>query len=155
MRFRSLSGDGGGGLSVVPGEEGDVEPHLAQRVHREVRLGLQGVRDGEHGHQHAVDGEEDGGVAELFLRLHLVLDVGRDLDEVLLPDPLPVPDKDHTTIGRFHAVVVTAAAVDIEWGRCLVAAAAAGVIVEAAPDEVGRSPGARVVDRRAGQLRRE
>ena len=104
-----------------------------------------------------VDCDEDGGVAELFLCLQLVLDVGRDLDEVLLPDPLPVPDEDHTTIGRFHAVVVTAAAaaVDIEWGRCLVAAAAAGVIVEAAPDEVGRCPGARVVDRRAGQLRRE
>ena len=46
-----------------------------------------------------VDGDEDGGVAELFLRLQLVLDVGRDLDEVLLPDPLPVPDEDHTTIG--------------------------------------------------------
>ena len=53
MRFRSLSGDGGGGLSVVPGEEGDVEPHLAQRVHRQVRLRLQRVRDGEHGHEDA------------------------------------------------------------------------------------------------------
>ena len=51
-------------------------------------------------------------------------------------------------------MVVTAAAVDVDQGRCL-GAAAAGVIVEAAPDEVGRSPGARVVDRRAGQLRRE
>ena len=52
-RFRSLSGDGGGGLSVVAGEEGDVEAHLAQRVHRQVRLRLQRVRDGEHGHEDA------------------------------------------------------------------------------------------------------
>ena len=52
-RSNSLSGDGRRRLAVVPGEEGHVQPHLAQRVHREVRLGLQGVRDGEHGHQHA------------------------------------------------------------------------------------------------------
>ena len=38
-------------------------------------------------------------MSELLLRLQLVLDVGRDLDEVLLSDPLPVPDEDHTTIG--------------------------------------------------------
>ena len=46
-----------------------------------------------------VDGDEDGGVAELLLRLQLVLDVGRDLDEVLLPDPLPVPDENDAAVG--------------------------------------------------------
>ena len=51
--INSLSCDGGRRLAVVPGEERHVQPHLAQRVHREVRLGLQRVRDGEHGHQHA------------------------------------------------------------------------------------------------------
>ena len=48
-----------------------------------------------------------------------------------------------------HSVVVT---VDVDQGA---AAAAAGVLVEAAPDEIGRSPGARVVHRRARQLRRK
>ena len=51
--INSLSRDGGRRLAVVPGEERHVQPHLAQRVHREVRLGLQRVCDGEHGHQHA------------------------------------------------------------------------------------------------------
>ena len=46
-----------------------------------------------------VDGDEDGGVSELLLRLQLVLHVGRDLDEVLLPDPLPVPDEHHAPVG--------------------------------------------------------
>ena len=43
--------------------------------------------------------DEDGCVSELLLRLQLVLHVGRDLDEVLLPDPLPVPDEDHAPVG--------------------------------------------------------
>ena len=38
-------------------------------------------------------------MSELLLRLQLVLDVGRDLDEVLLADPLPVPDEHHRLVG--------------------------------------------------------
>ena len=56
---------------------------------------------------------------------------------------------------RFHAAVTAATAVDVDQCRRFRAAAAAGILVEAAPDEVVRSPGARVVHRRAGELRRE
>ena len=38
-------------------------------------------------------------MSELLLRLQLVLHVGRDLDEVLLSDPLPVPDQHHAPVG--------------------------------------------------------
>ena len=55
---------------------------------------------------------------------------------------------------RFHTAVTAATAVDVDQCRRF-CTAAAGVLVEAAPDEVVRSPGARVVHRRAGELRRE
>ena len=40
-----------------------------------------------------VDRSQDGCVPELLLREQLVLHVGGDVDEVLLPDPLPVADQ--------------------------------------------------------------
>ena len=53
-----------------------------------------------------VDRSQDGCVPELLLREQLVLHVGGDVDEVLLPDPLSVPDQ-HLVNGVPRLVLVT------------------------------------------------
>jgi hypothetical protein len=90
-------------------------------------------------------------VSELLLRLHFVLDVGRDVDKVLFRNPLSVSDEDLVGDGGDGIGGVVPTAVDVN--QALTSVLVLAPILEAAPHDVVTGPGAGVVDGGARQLR--